>query len=230
MAVTTYDPEFDRARAQVYDLLSAVFDGDMVVFERALQDRAFDELASALSADLDVPTLAGQELDRSALEFGYDTLFEVPGSHHVPPFASAYVDEPTESYDSSSTHHEGGEAGELYGEPAARMADRFERVGYSPDLGEGIPDHVAAQLGFMAALSRTKYRLSVEGTDEPITPEAIRTIATEALTDLDWLERFAKAVAATDASVGAFARLAAFTVAFVRWDAAEHGIDWSDPA
>ena len=227
MAATVSEAEFDRARAQVYDLLAAVFDGDMVVFERALADRAFDELASALPGEIDAPTLGDPEerdLDRSALELGFDNLFEVPGPHYVPPFASAHADEPSASFESASSHHEAGEAGELYGEPAARMAELFDRVGYRPERGEGIPDHVASQLAFVAALARIELQIRHGAAESPLTVEEVRSVTEDALAELGWLGQFADAVEKQDASVGVFADLVAFADAFVTWDAAEHGV------
>ena len=101
----------DRRRAAVYDVLAAIFDGDVAALERGLEAAVFEPLASELPGQaVDLPDA---DLDREALDLGYDNLFVVPGPHYVPPFASAHRDDPSEGFESDPSHHEEGPAGEL---------------------------------------------------------------------------------------------------------------------
>ena len=208
--------EFERARATVYDLLSAIFDGDMAVLHRAMEDGAFDRLATTLSLDVDVAVLTAAEHDEESLHSGYDNLFAVPGPHYVPPFASAHVTDPSEDFDSDSTYNESGDAGELYGDPAREMSALYDRVGFRPDRGDGIPDHLAASFEFVAALADGAV-LRSDG-DDVQTDDDLMALQREVLEHLEWLEAFADAVAEADSNEGVFGALAAFANAFVAWD------------
>lgn len=229
MATTVSDAEFDRARAQVYDLLAAAFDGDMAVLRAALEEGTLRRLARTLPGDFEAARIEGEarlegaDLDEAALELGYDNLFAVPGPHFVPPFASAYHDEPSAEFKSDSPFHEVGSAGELYGDPARRMARLYERVGFDPDVGEGIPDHLGAQLSFMAALARRKASVS-EDPEEDTSLETVSALERETLAHLGWVTSFADDVGETDRAEGVFASLAEFVATFVTWDAREHDI------
>lgn len=218
MATAITKADFDRARSQVYDLLAAAFDGDMVVLASALRDRAFRDLAMLLPEAVDADGLVREDLDVEALELGYDNLFVVPGDHYVPPFASAHEADPSAEFESDSVYHEAGNAGELYGDPARRMADLYDRVGFSPDVGERIPDHVAAQLGFMALLARTKAEVRDGSAEVDVSLEEIAAVERAALDELEWLGRFADAVEGRDSREGVFAALARFAAGFVIWD------------
>lgn len=218
MATAVSKADFDRARSQVYDLLAAAFDGDVVVLESALRDRAFEDLAMLLPDSVDAEGLSRRDLDTEALELGYDNLFVVPGDHYVPPFASAHEADPSADFESDSVYHEEGSAGELYGDPARRMADLYDRVGFSPEVGEGIPDHVAAELAFMALLARTKAAVREDAAQVDATLDEITAVEDAALDELEWLDRFADAVEARDSREGVFAALARFAAGFVTWD------------
>ncbi|MGM0371662.1 MAG: TorD/DmsD family molecular chaperone [Halobacteriota archaeon] len=222
--MTDPDPDFDRSRAQVYDVLAAVFDGEMNALREGLDRGIFRDLAASLPGD--GPALGVSDLEPSALELGYDNLFEVPGPHYVPPFASAHRDRPSQEFESDSPHHDAGEAGELYGEPAREMATLFDRVGFEPTVGEGIPDHVAAELQFLSVLAGTKADLATGEGEVPIDIETVRETERAALSHLTWLGAFRDAVAEKDTATGVFAGLAALTFEYVAWDAAEHGVSF----
>lgn len=224
MSTAVSQAEFDRARSQVYDLLAAAFDGDVTVLERALEDDAFRELARVLPGDVTADQLEARDIDAEGLELGYDNLFVVPGDHFVPPFASAHLDSPETDFESDSMFHEEGEAGELYGDPARRIAELYDRLDFRPDVGEGIPDHVAAELGFMAVLARSRAAVRADELDVDVTEEEIVEIERAALRELAWVDRFAAALERKDSGDGVFAALADFAASFVAWDAAEHDV------
>ena len=226
MATAVSRAEFDRARSHVYDLLAAAFDGDAEVLHRALEDGAFHDLAAVLPREVTAEGLDRRDLDADGLELGYDNLFVVPGDHYVPPFASAHLDSPAADFESDSPYHEEGQAGELYGDPARRIADLYDRIGFRPSVGEGIPDHVAAELEFMAVLARTKAELrGTEDADLELSLEAIESVEADLLAELRWLSHFADAVGQQDSREGVFAALAEFAAGFVAWDASEHDLE-----
>jgi len=211
------DPTFTRARSRLYDLLATVFDGDVETLERALRDGAFVQLADGLPADLDTDALRRDDLDADALGVGYDNLFDVPGPHYVPPFASAHATEPSESFESDSSYHSAGEAGELFGDPAHTVAEWYARADFEPERGDGIPDHVAAEFAFMAALTREEA--AILESDDADDVAALRDVQREMLDHLAWVEPFAAAVAEKDGSERVFAALSEFALAVVAWDA-----------
>ncbi|MFB6125375.1 MAG: molecular chaperone [Halanaeroarchaeum sp.] len=216
MSATVSAQEFARARARLYDLLARVFDGEMGTFEGALGEHAFTEFAGLFPSSFDTEALE-RDLDEEALSVGYDNLFVVPGPHYVPPFASAHADDPSESFESDSPYHEAGEAGELFGDPAKEIAALYERTGFRPTHGDDIPDHVAAELEYLAALADREATLV--GDDEEALAE-IRSIQRSVLDALDWLDAFAATVENRDNREGVFAALAAFTASYVAWDRA----------
>ncbi|MFB6124796.1 MAG: molecular chaperone [Halanaeroarchaeum sp.] len=219
MAATTQpEPSFARARSHLYDLLAAVFDGDVDVLARAMRDDAFVGLAGDLPGEFETAVFNRSDLDEEALSVGYDNLFVVPGPYYVPPFASAHLDDPSQSFESDSPYHEAGEAGELFGDPAARVVDVYEGTGFEPERGDGIPDHVAAELEFMAAVT-AEEAWTLEAADPPVDAATLRERQREMLGHLSWLDRFADAVAESDATERLFAGVAAFAAAFVAWDA-----------
>ncbi|QSG15557.1 TorD/DmsD family molecular chaperone [Halapricum desulfuricans] len=207
------DAAFTQARAAVYELLASAFDGDVETLAAAMGDGSFRELASALPVEIDIEALVVEDADPEALSIGYDNLFVVPGPHYVPPFASAHADEPSHEFESDSAFHEAGSAGELYGDPAARMARRYERLGFTPERGDGIPDHVAAQLSFLSTLAAA--RADADDAER----SALREVERETLTAMGWLDAFDEAVAGQDRAEGVFAALSRLTRTIVAWDA-----------
>ena len=187
----------------------------------ALDEGAFERLAGVLPGDVDTTALAGSDVDRDALKVGYDNLFAVPGPHYVPPFASAHAAEPSaDAFESDSRYHEAGAAGELFGEPAAHAATFYDRFGFRPERGDGIPDHLAAELEFVSALAEREAALREgEVEDADVTADDLREMQETFLDQyLVWLDAFAAKVADTDRAEGLFAALAEFTRAFVAWD------------
>lgn len=215
MATASIDTEFARARADLYDLLSRIFDGEVPVLLEAIETGAFTEFAEILPPDVDLTALSRDDLDPDALEIGYDNLFEVPGPYYVPPFASGHATDPSESFDSDSQYHEVGTAGELLGEPAESVAELYERTNFTPDRGEGIPDHLAAELEFMAGLAAQQAQA---GTDGPDSVEELRALQEQLFDHLEWIDAFADAVAEKDSAEGVYAAVCAFASAIVAWD------------
>lgn len=203
-----------QARAQVYALLAAVFDGDVELLSLAMQTNAFDRLASGIPVSIDVDVLTDSTLDADALGVGYDNLFVVPGSHYVPPFASGHVVAPREVFGSDSVFRDDTARGELLGQPAAMAAGTYERFGFVPTRGSEFPDSLPALLEFVSALATAE----VESTDAT-ERTALRALQLSVLEDqLGWIDEFADAVTEADSAEGVFAELAAFTRAFVAYD------------
>lgn len=215
MAQASIDAEFAQARADLYDLLSRVLDGNVAVLMDAIESGAFTTFAGVFPVDFETAPLARDDLDPEALEIGYDNLFDVPGPYYVPPFASGHATNPSETFDSDARYHDEGTAGELLGDPAESVAGLYERTDFSPERGGGIPDHVAAEFEFMSRLSAQRT------TRRSADSEAIRTLEAELLEHLEWIEAFAAEVAETDAAEGVYAAVCAFANAFVRWDRAQ---------
>ena len=215
---------FARARSRVYGLLAAAFDGDVDALADAMAEDAFGRLAGHLPVDLEVDALARDDVDAEALSVGYDNLFVVPGPHYVPPFASAHAAEPSaEQFESDSPYHQEGTAGELLGDPAAEIARVYDRVGFRPERGDGIPDHVAAEFEFLSALAAREARLT-EQTD-PAPPDVaaadLRELQAETLSRLGWLDAFDETLQERDRAEGVFAALSRFARSFAAWDARE---------
>ncbi len=224
---STVDPvALLQARAHVYDLLSAAFDGDVEVLARAMDDDVFARLADTLPTELDTDALTADSVDTEALAYGYDNLFEVPGPNYVPPFASAHRADPSEQFESDSRYHEEGSAGELLGEPAAAIAGLYAQVDFRPERGDGIPDHLAAQLEFMYALVAQEAHLRADGADGAEEIAALRDLQRDALNQLGWLDDLDEAVAERDTVEGVFAGLVRFTRAFCAWDARD-GVEFA---
>ena len=214
------------ARARVYGLLAATFDGATTTIARALEERAYVSLAEAFPVSVDTDALCGfgadDAVDADALAIGYDNLFVVPGDHYVPPFASAHAVDPSETFKSDSRHHTAGEAGELLGDPAAEMATLYAAAGFEPERGDGIPDHLAAQFEFMRALcEREAALLEHESGDDTDTEglDRVRELQAHTLAQLGWLDQFETTVSTCDTVEGVFAGLARLARTFAAWDA-----------
>ena len=221
----TAPEDFDEAatataRARLYGLLAATFDGEAETTAAALDRGAFAAVAEAFPIDIETAPLRGDEYDADALKIGYDNLFVVPGSHYVPPFASAHAVDPSEEFESDSRYHTAGEAGELLGDPAADMAQLYAAAGFSPERGDDIPDHVAACFEFMRALCEREAALrDGDGTESDL--DAVRELQARTLSRLGWIDRFEEAVASRDTAEGVFAAIARLARTFTAWDARE---------
>ena len=206
------------ARGRIYGLLAATFDGDVDQVATALADNTFAELVAVLPVDLNTEPLMLDDPDERALKIGYDNLFVVPGEHYIPPFASGHATDPSEEFESDSPYHTAGDAGELLGDPAARMTQLYDVAGFEPDRGDGIPDHVAACFEFMGALCLQEARL----TDDPTAADRLATIhelQASTLATLGWLDQFEAAVANEDTVEGVFAGITRLARTFTAWDA-----------
>jgi TorA maturation chaperone TorD len=223
MHARSLDPAaFARARSRVYGLLAAAFDGDVGALADAMAEDAFGRLARHLPVDLDVDALARDDVDAEALSVGYDNLFVVPGPHYVPPFASAHAADPSaEQFESDSPYHEAGAAGELLGDPASEIVRVYDRVGFRPERGDGIPDHVAAEFEFLSALAAREARL--ESKEDPsgadVSAADLRELQAETLSRLGWLDSFDETLQRHDRAEGVFAALSRFARSFAAWDA-----------
>jgi len=206
------------ARGRIYGLLAAAFDGDIDRVATALADNTFVDLAAVLPTELTTEGIAVDDPDERALKIGYDNLFVVPGEHYIPPFASGHATDPSEEFESDSPYHTAGEAGELLGDPAARITRLYDAAGFEPDRGDGIPDHVAACFEFMSALCLQEARLI----DDPPAADRLATIyelQASTLATLGWLDQFEAAVADEDSVEGVFAGIARLARTFTAWDA-----------
>lgn len=215
MAQLRVDPELARARANLYELLSRVLDGDVDVLVEEMAAGTFAEFADVLPGEFDTSALTRDDLDRDALEIGYDNLFDVPGPYYVPPFASGHATDPSEAFNSDAKYHDEGSAGEFLGDPAESVAALYERTDFKPTRGDGIPDHVAAEFEFMAVLSAQQARIERDDRDRH---EEIQDLQERLLDHLSWIDAFAERVAAADAAEGVYAAVCRFASAFVDWD------------
>lgn len=215
MGQASIDTEFARARSNLYDLLSRIFDGDMRVLKEAIEAGTFMGFAGFLPAEFDTATLTREDLDLEALEIGYDNLFAVPGPYYVPPFASGHATDPTEGYNSDAKYHEEGTAGELLGDPAESVVALYERTNFTPERGGGIPDHVAAEFEFMALLATQQAE---RGTDVWEDIEELLAVQAQLLDHLEWIDAFAHEVAEKDSAEGVYAAVCSFASSFVAWD------------
>lgn len=218
VSTTPSDAALADARSELYGLLAAAFDGELEPIATAIREGTLGEVAASLPVELDTAALDRKAVDTEALSLAYDNLFVVPGPRYVPPMASAHRDDPSTSFESDSPFHDEGRAGELLGDPAAEMASLYERAGIRPDRGD-FPDHVAAQLAFLAAVTGWVARAFEDGDDEDV--EQFRALQRETLARLGWLDRFHQAVAATDGRDGAFTGLVAMARTLAAWHARE---------
>lgn len=208
------------ARARLYRLFAATFDGETEAIAAALDREAFATVAEVFPVDIETADLRGDDYDADSLAVGYDNLFVVPGTHYVPPFASAHATDPSEAFESDSRYHTAGEAGELLGDPAADMAKLYAAAGFTPERGDDIPDHVAACFEFMRALCEREAAL-LEGDGSESTLDAVRELQARTLSRLGWIDRFEEAVASRDTAEGVFAAIARLARTFTAWDAQE---------
>lgn len=220
------DRSMADARARVYGLLAATFDGEATTVASALEAETYVTLADAFPVSVDTDALrgfgAGDAVDADALAIGYDNLFVVPGDHYVPPFASAHAVDPSETFESDSRHHTAGEAGELLGDPAAEMARLYAAAGFEPERGDGIPDHLAAQFEFMRALCEREATMLDDEPDDAADTEGldrVRALQAHTLAQLGWLDQFETTVSTRDTVEGVFAALARLARTFAAWDA-----------
>lgn len=211
------ESSFARARSELYDLLSRVFDGDLEILVAAIEADAFVDMATVLPAEFDTDALSREDVAVDDLEVGYDNLFAVPGPYYVPPFASGHAADPSHDFESDSQYHAEGEAGELLGSPAESIAKLYTRTGFSPDRGEGIPDHVAAEFEFMSALAAHESSAIATGHDDVDAADSA-ALQRRVLDHLEWIHSFAEGVGRVDTADGLFAALTAFVSAFVAWD------------
>ena len=73
-----------QARAHVYDLLSAAFDGQVDVLARAMEDDVFARLADTLPTELDTDALTAATVDTEALEDRLESLCLAPAAKPRP--------------------------------------------------------------------------------------------------------------------------------------------------
>jgi TorA maturation chaperone TorD len=203
------DRSMADARARVYGLLAATFDGEATTVARALEAGTYVTLADAFPVAVDTDALcgfgAGDAVDADALAIGYDNLFVVPGDHYVPPFASAHAVDPSETFESDSRH---------------QMARLYAAAGFEPERGDGIPDHLAAQFEFMRALcEREATMLDDEPDADTEGLDRVRALQAHTLAQLGWLDQFETAVSTRDTVEGVFAALARLARTFAAWDA-----------
>jgi len=214
------EAELATARARLYRLLAATFDGEAETTAVALDRGVFAAVAEVFPIDIETADLRDDGYDADSLAIGYDNLFVVPGTHYVPPFASAHAVDPSEAFESDSRYHTAGEAGELLGDPAADMAQLYAVAGFTPERGDDIPDHIAACFEFMRALcERETALLEDDGTEATL--DAVRELQAQTLSRLSWIDRFEEAVASSDTVEGVFAAIARLARTFTAWDAQE---------
>ena len=212
------DRALATARARLYGLLAATFDGETETTAAAFERGAFAAVGDVFPIDIETVDLRADDYDADSLAVGYDNLFVVPGSHYVPPFASAHATDPSEEFDSDSRYHTAGEAGELHGDPAADMAQLYAAAEFSPERGDSIPDHIAASFEFMRALCEREAALLDNGEREA-SLDAVRELQSQTLSRLGWIDRFEETVGNHDTVEGVFAALAHLARTFTAWDA-----------
>ena len=191
---------FTDARARTLEALSRIFDGDVDLLVALRSDEAaLCELAESLGVD---PEPLVRDASRADLQRSYDALFVVPGRRYVPPYASSHLTEPSEDAPPSPSAFARADGGRLGGEPAQRARAAYARFGFSPSRGDGMPDHLAAQLEFAA-------RTDAAADDE--VPAHARELA---FAHLGWLERFERTLTQRD-ELGVYAGVASLATALV---------------
>lgn len=214
--IQTSPESVDAARAELYRRLAAALDGEIDTLVTLLREGTLSELVDVLPVAIETEGLETSDPDAERLAIEYDNLFVVPGPRYVPPFASGHRSEPTESFESDSVFRGASASGELLGSPAAEMASLYDRTGYAPVRGD-FPDHVAAQLEFLAEVTTTRVRRA-EGDESP-EDEALRRLQRETLEQMGWIDAFHDSIAEVDGEDGVFTTLVAVTRATTAWHA-----------
>lgn len=198
--------EFTQARAKTLEALSRIFAGDIdLLVELREDEEGLRSLSESLSVDPD-PLLT--EATETELRRSYDALFAIPGKRYVPPFASSHLTEPPEDAPPSPSAFARADGGRLGGEPAQRSRAVYSRFGFSPSRGEGMPDHLAAQLEFAARVDAT-------------VPEGDRA-REDAFTLLGWLDAFERKVRQRD-DLGVFTGVVSLAAATISQDRIDDG-------
>jgi TorA maturation chaperone TorD len=158
------------ARADVYAILSACFAAPTAELLEAAQSGALaDALAGALGdlpdegSGMEVALRAFEALPREmarsgsygtieTLEVEYTRLFLGPGLPAVPPYESVYVD-----------GEEADVPGPLWGQATFAVRDAYRQAGLAPHPGPEPPDHLAAELEFVAMLSQREATTLADG-------------------------------------------------------------------
>ncbi|MEA5408456.1 molecular chaperone TorD family protein [Haloarculaceae archaeon H-GB2-1] len=109
------------------------------------------------------------------------------------------------------------------GDPAAAASQSHGTAGFDPERGDGIPDHLAADLEFMRALCEREATHLAGGGDATDELATVREYQRITVGRLGWLDEFHEAVEEKDTVEGIFAALARLARTFVAWDA-RHGI------
>jgi DMSO reductase family type II enzyme chaperone len=186
------------ARAHVYAILSACFAPPTPELLEAAQGgvlvEALAEALAELPAErrrLEAALRAFEALPRElgpcgpcgtmeTLEVEYTRLFEGPGLPAVPPYESVYVD-----------REEADVPGQLWGQTSFAVRGAYQQAGLTPRPGPEPPDHLAAELEFMAFLSQREAAALADGDLQEA--ESMRQRRTSFLTD--HLRRWAPVVA-----------------------------------
>jgi TorA maturation chaperone TorD len=211
-STVTGDPEMSElragpaaacwARADVYAILSSCFSPPSAELLGVAQSGALAEaLAEALAGlpsegdGLDAALRAFEALTRElapdepygtadTLEVEYTRLFLGPGPAVVPPYESVYVD-----------REDADVPGSLWGRTTLAVRDAYRQAGLAPRPGPEPPDHLAAELEFIAYLSQAEGSALADG--EPQAAERMRERRTRFLAA--HLRRWAPEVAAKTA-------------------------------
>ena len=141
MPSTTVEASDARARANVYAFLASLFS----THPTQAAVRAVREIAEDLALNGPEPS-ALEELERE-----YMDLFVVPNPRYVAPYESVFCDQwmPV-ARDGEASADGGSRRGLLMGDSSLQVRQCYEEAGVIPD--EGLPDHIATELRFMAWL------------------------------------------------------------------------------
>ena len=192
-------PTVASARADIYAILFACFTPPTSELLDAAESGALAEVLAEALAELPVQQAAFQGALRSfealprvlspsgphgtlhTLEVEYTRLFLGPGLPKVPPYESVYAD-----------REEADAPGPLWGRTTFAVRDEYRQAGLVPHPGSDPPDHLAAELEFVAFLSQAEAAALADGDLQ----EAERARQRRALFITDHLRRWAPAVAA----------------------------------
>jgi len=158
------------ARVDVYAILSTCFAPPTLELLEAAQSGALAEaLVDALAElpaqqrELEAALRAFEALPQElapcgrcgtmeALEVEYTRLFLGPGLPAVPPYESVYVN-----------REEAHVLGLLWSQATFAVRDAYQQAGLTPHPGSEPPDHLAAELEFIALLSQREAAARAEG-------------------------------------------------------------------